>query len=177
MHTLQKFLPYYKPYRRIFFFDLFCAAMISLIDLAYPQLLRVLTNTLFRQEAAKILQVLPGIAAGLFAAYVVQALCTYYVTYRGHMMGAQMERDMRRELFERYEALSFSYYDRSNTGQLMSRLISDLFDISEMAHHGPENFFISIVKIVGAFVFLFLIHKKLALLLFVVVVVMFFVSA
>ena len=176
MHTLHKFLPYYKPYRRIFFFDLFCAAMISLIDLAYPQLLRVLTNTLFRQEAPEILKVLPGIAAGLFLAYVVQALCTYYVTYRGHMMGAQMERDMRRELFERYEALSFSYYDRSNTGQLMSRLISDLFDISEMAHHGPENFFISIVKIIGAFVFLFLIHKKLALLLFVVVVVMFFVS-
>ena len=176
MHTLRKFIRYYKPYKPVFFIDLFCAAMISLIDLAYPQVLRRLTATLFTRDAAVILRALPWIALVLLAAYVVQSFCTHYVTYQGHMMGARMERDMRRELFERYEALSFSYYDKSNTGQMMSRLISDLFDISEMAHHGPENFFISIVKIVGSFVFLFLIHKKLALLLLAVVAVMFVVS-
>ena len=129
MNTFRKFIRYYKPYRTVFFIDLFCAAMISIIDLAYPQLLRTLTATLFRREPDVILSKLPWIALGLLAAYIIQSLCTHYVTYQGHMMGAQMERDMRRELFERYEALSFSYYDRSNTGQLMSRLISDLFEM------------------------------------------------
>lgn len=177
MNTLRKFLPYYKPYRSIFFIDLICATCISVIDLAYPQLLRTLTATLFRRESAVILSKLPWIALALLAAYLVQSFCTHYVTYQGHIMGAQMERDMRRELFERYEALSFSYYDRSNTGQLMSRLISDLFDIAEMAHHGPENFFISTVKIIGSFIFLFLIHRKLACLLLIVTIIMFLVSA
>ncbi len=91
-------------------------------------------------------------------------------------MGAKMERDMRQELFEHYEELSFSYYSRNNSGQMMSKLVSDLFDISEFAHHGPENLFISLVKIVGSFIFLFLINKKLALPLIVLVILMFLFS-
>ena len=116
------------------------------------------------------------IAASLFVMYIVQSLCKYYVTYQGHMMGAKMERDMRRELFDHYQELSFSYYSRNNSGQMMSKLVSDLFDISEFAHHGPENLFISLVKIVGAFIFLFFINKKLALPLILLVIVMFVFS-
>ena len=108
--------------------------------------------------------------------YIVQSLCKYYVTYQGHMMGAKMERDMRRELFDHYQELSFSYYSRNNSGQMMSKLVSDLFDISEFAHHGPENLFISLVKIVGAFIFLVFINKKLALPLILLVIVMFVFS-
>ncbi len=176
MQTLRKFVPYYRPYLGIFFADLFCAVVISAVDLMYPQLLRRLGATLFLQDAGTIRRALPVLALLLLAAYLVQALCNYYVTCQGHIMGAQMERDMRRELFTHYERLSFSYYDRSNTGQLMSRLISDLFDISEMAHHGPENLFISLVKLIGSFVFIFLIQWKLALILLAVVFVMIAVS-
>ena len=176
MNTIKKFIHYYGPYKAVFFIDLICAAVISLVDLAYPQILRTMTKTLFTQDKDMILHVLPVIAASLFVMYIVQSLCKYYVTYQGHMMGAKMERDMRRELFDHYQELSFSYYSRNNSGQMMSKLVSDLFDISEFAHHGPENLFISLVKIVGAFIFLFFINKKLALPLILLVIVMFVFS-
>ena len=176
MNTIKKFIHYYGPYKAVFFIDLICAAVISLVDLAYPQILRTMTKTLFTQDKDIILHALPVIAASLFVMYIVQSLCKYYVTYQGHMMGAKMERDMRRELFDHYQELSFSYYSRNNSGQMMSKLVSDLFDISEFAHHGPENLFISRVKIVGAFIFLFFINKKLALPLILLVIVMFVFS-
>ena len=176
MNTIKKFIHYYGPYKTVFFIDLICAAVISLVDLAYPQILRTMTKTLFTQDKDIILHALPVIAASLFVMYIVQSLCKYYVTYQGHMMGAKMERDMRRELFDHYQELSFSYYSRNNSGQMMSKLVSDLFDISEFAHHGPENLFISLVKIVGAFIFLFFINKKLALPLILLVIVMFVFS-
>lgn len=172
MKLLKKFIGYYKPYKKIFFFDLFCAAVISMIDLIYPQILRQGANTIFVQEKTVILRVLPLLAAGLLIMYIIQALCKYYVNCQGHVMGAMMERDMRRELFEHYEKLSFSYYDNNNSGQMMSRLVSDLFDISEFAHHGPENLFISLIKIIGSFVFLTVINWRLAIPLFVIVIVM-----
>lgn len=176
MNTLKKFIHYYDPYKTVFFIDLLCAAIISLVDLAYPQILRSATKTLFTQDKAIILQALPWIAIGLFMMYVIQSFCKYYVSCQGHIMGAKMERDMRQELFEHYEELSFSYYSQNNSGQMMSKLVSDLFDISEFAHHGPENLFISLVKIVGSFIFLFLINKKLALPLIVLVILMFLFS-
>ena len=176
MNTLKKFIHYYGPYKTVFFIDLLCAAIISLVDLAYPQILRSATKTLFTQDKAIILQALPWIAIGLFMMYVIQSFCKYYVSCQGHIMGAKMERDMRQELFEHYEELSFSYYSQYNSGQMMSKLVSDLFDISEFAHHGPENLFISLVKIVGSFIFLFLINKKLALPLIVLVILMFLFS-
>ena len=176
MNTIKKFIHYYGPYKAVFFIDLICAAVISLVDLAYPQILRTMTKTLFTQDKDMILHALPVIAASLFVMYIVQSLCKYYVTYQGHMMGAKMERDMRRELFDHYQELSFSYYSRNNSGQMMRKLVSDLFDISEFAHHGPENLFISLVKIVGAFIFLFFINKKLALPLILLVIVMFVFS-
>lgn len=176
MKTLKRFIHYYAPYRAIFFLDLLCATVISAIDLAYPQILRTLTNTLFTKSSSTILSALIPIAIGLFLMYVLQSLCKYYVSCQGHMMGARMERDMRQQLFDHYEQLSFSYYDQHNSGQMMSKLVSDLFDISEFAHHGPENLFISIVKIIGSFVFLFLINWRLAIPLAVLVVCMFFFS-
>ena len=176
MHTLKKFIQYYAPYKPVFYFDLVCAAMISLVDLAFPQILRSLTKTLFAEEASQILSALLPITAALLLMYIIQALCKYYVSYQGHMMGARMERDMRKQLFDHYEKLSFSYYDQNNSGQMMSKLVSDLFDISEFAHHGPENLFISLIKIVGSFIFLFLINWLLALPLLALVVLMIFFS-
>ena len=176
MHTIKKFIAYYGPYKAVFFIDLLCAAVISLVDLAYPQILRTMTSTLFTRDSSVILRALPLIAAGLLLMYIVQSVCKYYVSYQGHMMGAQMERDMRQRLFDHYEKLSFSYYSQNNSGQMMSKLVSDLFDIAEFAHHGPENLFISVVKIIGSFVFLFLINWRLALPLIVLVICMFLFS-
>lgn len=176
MHTLKKFIQYYAPYKGVFFLDLICAAVISLADLTFPQILRTLTKTLFTESSDVILRALIPITLVLLVMYVIQTGCKYYVSYQGHMMGAHMERDMRQQLFDHYEKLSFSYYDQNNSGQMMSKLVSDLFDISEFAHHGPENLFISLIKIVGSFVFLFLINWKLAIPLLVLVAFMLFFS-
>ena len=172
MQTLKKFIKYYKPYKTVFFIDLLCATIISAIDLAFPQLLRTLTKTLFAGASGKIISALIPITIGLLVAYIIQTACRYYVTYAGHMMGARMERDMRKELFDQYEKLSFSYYDQNNSGQMMSKLVSDLFDISELAHHGPENLFISLIKIIGSFIFLFMINRMLAVPMLILVVLM-----
>ena len=169
VHILKKFIPYYSPYKVVFFLDLICAAVISLIDLAYPQILRIMTKTIFAGSSSVILKALLPIGLAMLVMYIIQGLCKYYVSYQGHMMGANMERDMRQQLFDHYEKLSFSYYDQNNSGQMMSKLVSDLFDISEMAHHGPENLFISLIKIIGSFVFLFMINRKLAVPLLVLV--------
>ena len=172
MQTLKKFIKYYKPYKTVFFIDLLCATIISAIDLAFPQLLRTLTKTLFAGAPGKIISAMIPITIGLLVAYIIQTACRYYVTYAGHMMGARMERDMRKELFDQYEKLSFSYYDQNNSGQMMSKLVSDLFDISELAHHGPENLFISLIKIIGSFIFLFMINRMLAVPMLILVVFM-----
>ena len=172
MQTLKKFIKYYKPYKTVFFIDLLFATIISAIDLAFPQLLRTLTKTLFAGAPGKIISALIPITIGLLVAYIIQTVCRYYVTYAGHMMGARMERDMRKELFDQYEELSFSYYDQNNSGQMMSKLVSDLFDISELAHHGPENLFISLIKIIGSFIFLFMINRMLAVPMLILVVLM-----
>ena len=172
MYTLKKFIRYYGPYKTVFFLDLLCAAIISLVDLTFPQILRTLTATVFTEEPSTILKVLLPIGLCLLIMYVIQSFCVYYVGYQGHMMGAKMERDMRQQLFDHYEKLSFSYYDQNNSGQMMSKLVSDLFDIAEFAHHGPENLFISLIKIVGSFVFLFLINWRLAIPLLILVLIM-----
>ena len=176
MYTIKKFIQYYVPYKGVFFLDLVCAAVISLVDLAFPQILRTMTKTLFTETPEKILHALLPVGIVLLIVYLVQMGCKYYVSYQGHMMGAHMERDMRQQLFDHYEKLSFSYYDQNNSGQMMSKLVSDLFDISEFAHHGPENLFISLIKIIGSFVFLFLINWRLAIPLLVLVVFMLFFS-
>ena len=176
MDTLKKFIHYYKPYKAVFFIDLICAAIISVVDLIYPQILRSATNSLFTQGRDVIMKSLLPLGIGMLIMYIIQCLCKYYVSYQGHMMGANMERDMRQQLFDHYEKLSFSYYDQNNSGQMMSKLVSDLFDIAEFAHHGPENLFISLIKIIGSFIFLFLINWRLAIPLLILVVIMFIFS-
>ena len=172
MKVLKKFAAYYKPYKKIFYLDLLCAAIISAVDLIYPQILRSAANQWFTGSPESIYRILGLLFAALLGLYLLQTVCKYYVTYQGHVMGTYMERDMRKDLFDHYERLSFSYYDKNNTGQMMSKLVSDLFEISEFAHHGPENIFICSIKIVGSFIFLFLINGKLAVCLAVVVAFM-----
>ena len=172
MKLIKKFIPYYKPYIGVFLLDLFCASIMSAIDLAFPQFMRILRATLYLEAPEVILKRIGPVAVLLIAMYAVRSLCKYYVTYQGHMMGAKMESTMRRELFERFEAFSFSYYDTHNTGEMMSKLVSDLFDVSELAHHGPENIFISVVKIIGSFILLMRINVPMTLCLLVVVIFM-----
>ncbi len=172
MDLIKKFIPYYKPYIGVFLFDLFCATVLSVIDLVFPQFIRILRETLFLEEPEIIMKRIWIIGLMLLVLYFIRFLCRWYVTYWGHMMGAKMESGMRKELFERFEAFSFSYYDTHNTGEMMSKLVSDLFDISELAHHGPENIFISFVKIVGSFILLMRINVPMTLCLVSVVLVM-----
>lgn len=172
MKVMKKFIRYYRPYRKIFILDMICALFISVIDLAFPQVLNYLNQTLYLDTKEAILNSLGLLLFGLLIMYSIRALCRYYVSGQGHIMGARMESDMRQDLFNHYEKLSFSYYDRNNTGEMMSKLVSDLFDISEFAHHGPENLFISLIKIIGSFVLLSFIHIPLTLILLCVTMIM-----
>ncbi|QDR79878.1 ABC transporter ATP-binding protein [Sporomusa termitida] len=172
MSIWSKFIQYYKPYRWLFFTDLACASVVSLVDITFPQILYFLTHGVFTRSAAEIKGVLGLVAAGMIALYGIRYACQYYITTWGHIMGARMESDMRQDLFDHYQRLSFSYYDRNNTGEMMSKLVADLFDISELAHHGPENVFICTLKIVGSFLLLLLLNVKMTLILFAVVLVM-----
>ena len=172
MHLFRRFISYYRPYRAIFYFDMFCALLLSAIDVAFPQILRSLTTGLFAGAGAEILRMLPLIGGLLLAMYLVRFGCQYYITSWGHIMGARMESNMRQDLFDHYQRLSFSYYDRNNTGEMMSKLVSDLFDISELAHHGPENILISILKIIGSFVLMLMMNVPMTLILAAVTIVM-----
>lgn len=172
MKILKRFIRYYKPYQKMFYLDMLAAIIISVIDLAFPQILNYLNKTFFLQTKEAIYASLGYLAIGLILMYAIRSFCRYYVTAQGHVMGARMESDMRQDLFDQFERLSFSYYDKSNTGEMMSKLVSDLFDISELAHHGPENLFISILKIAGSFTLLMLIHPGLTLILIAVTICM-----
>ena len=172
MEIMKKFISYYKPYKKVFFLDMLCALIISIVDLAFPQILNYLNNTFYVQPKEMIMDSLFILAIGLLIMYIVRALCRYYVTAQGHIMGAKMESDMRQDLFDQFERLSFSYYDQNNTGEMMSKLVSDLFDISELSHHGPENVFISLLKIVGSLILLLYIHLPLTSILIAVTVIM-----
>ena len=159
--VLARFVAYYKPYKFLFFFDLVCASVLAAVDLAFPQFLNFFTRQFFLEPPEVILSTLGWIALGFAALYALRTACQYFITAWGHIMGARMEADMRMDLFKQYQRLSFSYYDRNNTGEMMSKLLTDLFDISELAHHGPENLFICILKIAGSFVLLFMINVPL----------------
>ncbi|MGX8709988.1 MAG: ABC transporter ATP-binding protein [bacterium] len=172
MSIFKKFIRYYQPYRGMFYFDMFCALIVSAVDVAFPQILNFLTKGLFAQEAHTILKNLPWIAAGLLVMELIRLGCQYYITSWGHVMGARMESDMRQDLFDHLQRLSFSYYDRNNTGEMMSKLVSDLFDISELAHHGPENILISLLKIVGSFALMMIINVPMTLILLGVTLIM-----
>ena len=172
MSILKRFVSYYKPYRKFFFVDILCAVVLSVIDLSFPQFVRWLPEGLFAGEPAAIYASLRWLLPALLAWYILRALCQFYVTSYGHIMGTRMETDMRRDLFDKYMSLSFSYYDRNNTGEMMSRLVTDLFDISELAHHGPENLLLCSLKIIGSFVLLMVINVPMTLWLLAVTAVL-----
>lgn len=176
MSIWMKFVQYYKPYRGLFFTDLACASVVSLVDITFPQILYFLTHGVFARSAPEIRQSLGFVAAGMIVMYTIRYGCQYYITTWGHIMGARMESDMRQDLFDHYQRLSFSYYDRNNTGEMMSKLVSDLFDISELAHHGPENIFICTLKIIGSFVLLLFLNVKMTMILLLVTLVMIYFS-
>ena len=151
---LRRFLAYYRPERGLFIADTVCALVIAGIDLAFPVTLRSLTGGLYLEGADAIMASLGMIAVGLVAMYLVRMGCRYFVSAQGHIMGARMESRMRQDLFDQYERFCFSYFDRVNSGDMMSRVVNDLFDICEAAHHVPEWIIICGVEIVGAFVIL-----------------------
>lgn len=159
----KRFLSYYKPQMGLFVADTVCALVLAAIDLAFPIILRNLTGGLFTQGQAAIMQALGMIAVGLVLMYAIRCACRYFVSYWGHVMGARMESKMREDLFDQYERFSFAYFDRNSSGDMMSRVVNDLFDICEAAHHVPEWIIICGIEIVGSFVILFAIAPVLAL--------------
>ena len=170
--SLQIFLSYFKPHKKLFIMDLACALMISVIDLAFPYVSRWCMYELLPKSAY---QTFFAVMAVVFAAFLLRALLTYVICYWGHTFGILVEADIRRDLFRHMQELSFDYFDRNRTGQLMSRLTADLFDITELAHHGPEGIFISGVTIVGALTIMFSIQWRLALVIAVILPIFFLV--
>jgi len=167
---LQIFLSYFKPHRRLFFLDMACALMISLIDLAFPAVSRWCMYELLPKSAY---QTFFAVMAAVLIAFALRAGLTYIIAYYGHTFGILVEADIRRDLFRHMQELSFNYFDRNRTGQLMSRLTADLFDITELAHHGPEDLFISGVTILGALILMFSIQWRLALVIALILPVFF----
>ena len=163
---LRIFASYYKPHWRLFAVDMVCALCICLVDLAFPVVSRYSMQQLLPN---RVFGAFFAVMAVLAAAYVLKGLFTYIVTYWGHLLGVRMEADIRRDLFGHMQELSFSFYDQNRTGQLMSRVTGDLFEITELAHHGPEDLFISSVTILGAFCIMLTIQWQLALIVFAVI--------
>ena len=164
---LKKFFSYYKPYKGLFFADMVCALGAAAISLVYPLIVRYITNDILINyeisEAVRIILLLTLVMLGLA---LLELFCNFFISYQGHVMGAKMEYDMRNDIFEHFQKLSFNFYDNQKTGQLMSRVTNDLFEITELCHHGPEDIVISIIKFVGAFIILVGINLPLTLLLF-----------
>lgn len=171
--NLKKMLSYYKPYRGIFWADMFFATVSAGIALALPLVIRYVTSTLIYLDTAEILRQIKIIAMVLLAMVAVDCYSKFFISNYGHVMGAKIEYNMRAEIFNHFQKLSFGFYDNQKVGQLMSRITTDLFDITELMHHGPENIILSVIKIVGAFVILMGINSMLALAAFAVLPVMF----
>ncbi len=168
----KKFLSYYRPYLGLFAADMFCALIVAAISLIFPLLTRYITNTVLVSSQSVQLDLIFQIGLFMVALILIELCCNYFITYKGHSMGVLMEHDMRNELFSHYQKLSFSFYDEQKTGQLMSRLTNDLFTLTELYHHGPEDVVISIIKFFGAFFILLTINVPLTLIVFAVLPVM-----
>jgi len=165
MGKFKRFISYYRPYKGMFCMDMFCAFILSGIDLFFPSLVKYLIDEVYNKSPDNFLEIVLISSAGLLILYIIRYFCQLYITSWGHIMGSRMEADMRRDLFNHLQKLSFAFYDNENTGKLMSRKTNDLFDITELAHHGPEDVFISIVKIVGAIIIMLTMDIKLTLIL------------
>ncbi len=167
---IAKFLPYYKPYRGIMLFDLFCAALTTVCELVLPMVVRTITNAASGEDIASLTpKLILGIGGMYILLRIIDTAANYFMTSIGHIMGTKIETDMRRDLFAHLQKLSFSYYDNTKVGTLMSRITTDLFDVTEFAHHCPEEFFIAGVKIIGAFILLCTINVPLTIIIFSVI--------
>ena len=163
MKKLKRFISYYKPHRFLFFADLFAALLLAACDIFYPMVTRLMLNEYIQNNQLKKLLIVGGFLLIVFA---VKYFLNYFVTYYGHVMGVRMQRDMQRDLFSHIEKLPVSFFDEHKTGSLMSRITTDLFDISELAHHGPEDVFLSLFMLIGSFIMLLNVYWKLALIVF-----------
>ena len=167
----RKFLSYYKPYKKLFFTDMFCAMVAAAITLVFPMLTRYITGVILIESPID-LKIIYQLGLIMVVLVIIEFFCNFYVAYQGHVMGTYMERDIRNELFEHYQKLSFSFYDEQKTGQLMSRITNDIFSLTELYHHGPEDIVISFIKFFGAFIILATINLKLTLIVFAFIPVM-----
>lgn len=163
---------YYKPYKGLFFADLFFAILGAAVTLVIPLLVRYIMNTVVYLSAEDAKELILKVGAGMILLVLVQLGSRYFITYFGHMMGAYIEHDMRNEIFSHYQKLSFAFYDNQKVGHLLSRITSDLFDISELLHHGPEDIIISVIKLFGAFLILVNVNWKMAIICFIIVILM-----
>lgn len=165
-HKLKKLIRYYKPYRKLFWSDMFFAILGAGITLAIPLIVRYITGTVVLFPREQVLPAILKLAVVMVAMVLIECFCNFYIAYFGHIMGAKIEHDMRNEIFRHYQKLSFTFFDNQKVGQLLSRVTSDLFDISELLHHGPEDICISLIKFVGALVILMTINVPLTIVLF-----------
>ncbi|MFE5317679.1 ABC transporter ATP-binding protein [Paenibacillus sp. NPDC056579] len=168
----QKFLSYYRPYIKLLVADMACAVIVSAITLLLPLCVRYITNHMLDGNNPDALYQIYGIGAFMLALVAVHTFCDMFISYKGHMMGAMMESDMRRELFDHYQKLSFSFYDEQKTGQLMTRTTNDILSLAELYHHGPEDLVIAMLKFIGVFAILIYIDVKLTLIVFLFLPVM-----
>ena len=171
-YLLKRFYPYFKPYWYILVFDLFCASLTSVCDLVLPVIVRFITNTVTTSPSDLTVSLVVRITLLYIVLRIIDVAANYYMQNRGHIMGAQIEKDMRKDLFAKFQELSYGYYNSNKTGQLISRITTDLFDITEFAHHCPEEYFIAAVKIVVAFTVLIQVNVPLTLLLFALIPLM-----
>ena len=160
--TLKKLVGYYKPYRGLFFSDLFFAILGAAVTLVIPLIVRYITSTVVYEPVEQATGLIVKLGIFMVLLVILEAFCNFYIAYYGHIMGAKIERNMRNEIFSHYQKLSFAFYDNQKVGHLLSRITSDLFDISELLHHGPEDLVISIIKFAGAFIILLHINVRLA---------------
>ena len=164
---LKRFISYYKPHLGLFILDMFSAVIVALCNLFYPMIAKELIDNVGSENFT--INVVIMNAALLLAVYIIKAIFQYIIGYYGHIVGVRMQKDMRRDLFKKYEKLPFSYFDSHKTGDLLSRLTSDLFDVSELAHHGPENVFLAILMFIGSFSILWSINPALTMIMFSIV--------
>lgn len=160
---LKKFVSYYKPYKKLFFLDLFVATISALCDLFYPMITREIANNSIPNREIRAIGIFAGV---LLVIYLIKMLCAYFMQYWGHLVGVGMQADMRRDIYKHLQNLPIRYFDNNQTGSIMSRIVNDLQDISELAHHGPEDLFISFFMIIGAFAMLIRINIQLTLIIF-----------
>ena len=173
-HKLKKLAAYYKPYKGLFWADMFFAMLGAAITLIIPLMVRYITGTVVELPLEQSTKMIIQLGIVMIAMVALEGFCNFFITYYGHLMGAKIEHDMRNEIFGHYQKLSFAFYDNQKVGHLLSRITSDLFDITELLHHGPEDVLISVIKLAGAFTILVMVNVKLALVAMGIVVIMLF---